>query len=318
MEEYVFYALEGSRKLGDEVGKLLLELPNVSIGSVESLVFADGETKLRVLDNVKDKSIIILSSTYFPVNNRIMQILILCDGLKRAGAKDITLITPYFGYSRQDRISDPNDPITLKLVTDLYKTSGVNRIITADAHSIYPKGYFSIPVYSVDTHEVFAKKFLEIFNNKGISLENVVVLAPDHGSINRGRKLQSVLPGAVFGSIEKMRVGVNQIRSVSFEGEVENKTVIIYDDIVDTGQTVIEAMKLAKERGARDIYVAISHPIFSSRVHDLFAKSDIAGIIVANTIEGRIMNGIEIVSIGRTLAKRIKKHIISTKNTSNP
>lgn len=310
MKNYLFYYFESNKKLGEEIAAILRENNTLDVGTLETVVFADGEYKVRALDDVEGKNIIFLESTNTPVNDRALSAMIFADGLKRAGAKDITFITPYFGYSRQDRVASKNDPITLKLITNLYKESGIDRIISVDPHARYEEGFFKIPVLSLTTEKIFAAYFEKQLRNQINSFGDIVILAPDHGSVNRGVELQKCLPGSNFASIEKARIGINKIKTISFNGDVQNKIVIIYDDIVDTGQTVFEAIRIAYERGAKGVYVAVSHPVFSSHSQDVFSKAKINGLVVTNSIEAPILKSATVLSLAETIAEYIQQNLV--------
>jgi len=296
MKKSVLFNLGGATKLAKEVVAALSSNSNIEIGSIEFSCFADSEIKVRALNDVKDRNVIILAATSAPVNDHLMEVLILADGLKRAGASTITLISPYFGYSRQDRIGDNNDPITLKLVASLLRTAGVNKLFCIDPHTEYSPDYFDLAFIPISGDSAFAKYFVKKFSAMHIPNNNVVVLSPDHGGINRGKHLASSIEGAGFAVIEKQRAQTDRIKVVSFHGEVQNKTVIIFDDIISTGQTIMEAVRLSREKGAKRVFVAASHPVFSSRSNEMFYKAKLDGIVVSDSIDSQLMRGVEVIS----------------------
>ena len=306
--ETIFYYFDRSKKLGRSVARLINQ-STVHVGKVDVSVFNDSETKVVALDDVADKRVFILYSSTPPVNDSIMRLLVFVDGLKRGGAREIILIASYLGYSRQDRQGHPNDPITLKLVTSLLKESGVDRIYRFDPHSEYPTDYFSLPVISVTTEQLFADYFDAKLNRLGISLTNLVILSPDHGAVNRGRALQKHLPSTGFASVTKKRIGVDKIKTLFFEGDVRGKHVLIFDDIASSGETIVEAVALARNRGAKKVYVAVSHPVFSSQSSEIFYHLKLNDLVVTDSIENPLAKGTHVINIAPLVAHIINQEI---------
>ena len=306
----VFYFFERSKKLGDSVVKCLGNTDNIEVGSFETNIFSDSETKLVAKDNVAGKKVIILCSNTQPVNDSVMRLLILIDGLKRGGAEEIIFIAPYLGYSRQDRQQFPNEPVTVQLFVNLLKTAGVDKIYRFDPHSEYNADFFSIPVISVTTEALFANYFENLFKTTRILPSNVVVLSPDHGAINRGKTLQSLLKGVGFASITKKRVGPDQIKTIGFEGNIKNKIALIFDDISSSGQTIIEAVGVARKQGAKKVFIAVSHAVFSTQASEKLCLLKVNDFVVTNSIESNTMKGTHIIDIAPLVADIIKNEAI--------
>ena len=309
MKKTILFYLEQNKELASQL-KLLNADSVFDIGTIQRDVFADSEMKLRAIEDVRGRNVIVLASTSSPVNERLMEVMILVDGLKRGNAKKVTLMSPYFGYSRQDRGGDLNEPVTLQLVGALLKESGVDEIINIEPHTHHKKGFFPIPFIELSTEPLFAEYYLQLFKKLNIENKDLVILAPDHGSINRGKHLQEFMPGAGFASIEKERYAPDHSRTVRFEGDVKGKTIIIYDDIASTSKTILAAVQLAKSKGAVHIFVGVSHAVFSSRSNELLHKLSLDGIAATNSIEKRTSKGMKVLSVAELIYDYIVNNCI--------
>jgi ribose-phosphate pyrophosphokinase len=246
--------------------------------------FKDGEMFIELLNPVRGEDVIILCSICEPVNDNLMKVLISCDALKRASAKSITLITPYLGYSRQDRKTKPRQPITSKLVADLLQTAGVNRIITCDLHANQIEGFYNIPLDNIPILRIFGSKWNHMYNKGDMS--NYTVVSPDHGGILRTKSFaeEAGIPNMVI--INKYREKANEVAQMQVIGNVEGKDCIIIDDLVDTGGTLIKSTEELKKLGAKDIYVYCTHGVLSGDAIDKLSNcSNISKLFISNSID---------------------------------
>lgn len=300
MKNVVLFSLTSNPILSQEVASLL----DVPIGKVSIEHFADGEVMVRALENVRGKSVYIIQSTVNPVNERIMELLIFIDGLRNGFAKEITLIIPYMGYSRQDRIARLGEPISARLVADLFNVAGINHVITLDLHTPQIEGFFDCPVDALSSIPLFADYYLRELKKHHISTKDVVVVSPDHGSAHRARDLASYLSDSSLALIDKRRPSMNESEVISIVGNVKGKHAIIIDDIVDTAGTIVAASNVLLKAGVKDISVAATHGIFSKNALEKLAKSKISDVIVTNSVEKEHKN-VKTLSIGPLIANVI-------------
>ena len=296
MENAIIYYLSANKKLATDVAKIL----NLPLGEVEIEHFLDGEIMCRNLSNVNGKDAYIIQSTAYPAQDNIFEILILADSLKNSGAKSISLVIPYFGYSRQDRIARSGEPITAKVVASLFQTADIQRLITIDLHTQQIQGFFSCPVINIDTFELFGEYFVEYFAKVGVKESDVVVVAPDHGSALRARDLGSMFQNATIAFIDKRRPAPNKSEVINVVGDVKDKTCLIVDDIIDTCGTINNAYDALIAHGAKDVYVCASHAVFSNGK----IKDEVKKIVCTDSIEKKIP-GVEFVSVAKLIAKAI-------------
>lgn len=296
MENAIIYYLSANKKLATDVAKIL----NLPLGEVEIEHFLDGEIMCRNLSNVNGKDAYIIQSTAYPAQDNIFEILILADSLKNSGAKSISLVIPYFGYSRQDRIARSGEPITAKVVASLFQTADIQKLITIDLHTQQIQGFFSCPVINIDTFELFGEYFVEYFAKVGVKESDVVVVAPDHGSALRARDLGSMFQNATIAFIDKRRPAPNKSEVINVVGDVKDKTCLIVDDIIDTCGTINNAYDALIAHGAKDVYVCASHAVFSNGK----IKDEVKKIVCTDSIEKKIP-GVEFVSVAKLIAKAI-------------
>lgn len=285
--------------------KKITEHLDMPIGSVDLTHFADGEIMARSLDSVRGKSVYIVQSMSPPSSEKIMELLIFIDGLKKAKAKEINLVSPYYGYSRQDRIARPREPISARLIADLLNTVGVSHVITFDLHTPQIQGFFSCPVDNLSPTHLFAKYYSEKLKQLKIESKDVVVVSPDHGSVHRGRDLASSLPNSQLAIVDKRRPSPNEAEVVSIVGDVKNKVCIIIDDIIDTGKTIKASTNHLFKAGASQVLVAATHGIFSNDAISLLLEAGVSDIVVTNSIEKEI-DGVNIISIAEVIAQVIE------------
>ncbi|GAV25574.1 ribose-phosphate pyrophosphokinase [Carboxydothermus islandicus] len=249
----------------------------VEVGDARVSRFSDGEIQVKINESVRGADVFIIQPTCTPVNENLMELLILIDAIRRASARRITAVLPYFGYARQDRKTRARDPITAKLVSNLITVSGARRVIAMDLHAGQIQGFFDIPV----DHLVGVPILAKYFNEKG--LENKVVVSPDLGGVTRARDLAERI-GAPIAIIDKRRPEPNVAEIMNIIGDIEGKTVIMVDDIIDTAGTITQGAQALMERGAKEVYVCCTHPILSGPAVDRLANSPIKEVVVTNTI----------------------------------
>jgi len=265
--------------------------------------FSEGEIRVKIEENVRGKDVFLVQSTCPPTNRNLMELLILIDALKRASAKRITAVLPYFGYARQDRKDQPRVPITAKLVANLLTTAGANRVLTIDLHAGQIQGFFDIPLDHLFAINVFVEYFKEL------KVKNIVLVSPDVGGIKMARAYAKRLK-APLAIVDKRRVSTEDIEVMNILGEVEKKNVVIVDDLVATAGSLVEAASALKKAGAKDIYATVTHPVLSGPAIKRIENSHIKKLFVTNTIpveDGKRHKKIKVLSIAPLLADAIKR-----------
>ncbi|MDD5491473.1 MAG: ribose-phosphate pyrophosphokinase [bacterium] len=287
-------------KLVEEISKHLKIRPIAS----EVANFNDGELNIKIKENVRGEDVFVIQPTCPPVNNNLMELLIIIDALKRASARRITAVLPYYGYARQDRKVEPRVPITAKLVANLITKAGANRVLAMDLHAGQLQGYFDIPV----DHLFAAPVLVEYFNHKKI--QNLVTISPDAGGVERARAFAKRLQReSSLGFIDKRRPAPGKAEMNYVVGDVQGKNVVILDDIIDTAGTLVKAAEVLKKNGAQDIYAACTHPVLSGPALERIKGSVLKEVIVTNTIPLRenASGKIKILSVAKLLADSIKR-----------
>jgi ribose-phosphate pyrophosphokinase len=282
-------------------------------GMITTKTFSDGETQVEIQENVRGRDAFIIQSTCTPVNDNLMQLLIIMDALRRASAKRITAVIPYYGYGRQDRKVKPRVPISAKLVADLVTVSGANRVVSMDLHAGQIQGYFNIPVDNVFAAPVLLKYILSNFQ------DNLVIVSPDAGGVERARAFGKRL-NASLAIIDKRREAPNVAEAMNIIGEVEGKTAIILDDMVDTAGTLTQAAQALIERGASATHACCTHAVLSGPAIERIEASPMDSLVVTNTIplngKARDCKKITSLSIAELLGETIKRinssHSVST------
>uniref|UniRef100_A0A7C6A8P9 Ribose-phosphate pyrophosphokinase n=1 Tax=candidate division WOR-3 bacterium TaxID=2052148 RepID=A0A7C6A8P9_UNCW3 len=277
----------------------------IKLGNARIRNFADGEIRIKIEENVRGVDVFVIQPTHPPAEN-ILELLLMLDALKRASADRITAVIPYYGYARQDRKDEPRVPISAKLVADLIVTAGANRVLTMDLHAEQIQGYFNVPV----DHLYSTPILLDYFKQDKASLGQLVVTS-DVGRANRARgfakRLGDDIPIAV---VDKRRPEPNQAEVVNIIGEVEGKVALIFDDIIDTGGTVLKAAEALLRLKARKVMVCATHPVFSSDCVAKIAASEIDKVVVTDTIDlpaSKRNNKIEVLSVSPLLAEAIAR-----------
>ncbi|BCZ44032.1 ribose-phosphate pyrophosphokinase [Clostridium gelidum] len=284
----------------------ITDILGVPLGKSKVSTFSDGEISVDINETVRGNDVFIVQSTSSPVNNNLMELLIMIDAFKRASAGRITAVIPYYGYARQDRKVKSRDPITAKLVADLLTAAGAHRVLTMDLHAAQIQGYFNIPV----DHLLGAPILAEHFISKGLKdQEDVVVVSPDLGSVTRARKFADNLH-APIAIIDKRRPKANVSEIMNIIGDIEGKRCILIDDMIDTAGTIANAANALRELGAKNIYACCTHGVLSGPAMDRINNSVIEELVMLNTIplrEDLETNKIRSISVAPLFAEAIKR-----------
>lgn len=284
-----------------ELAKEIAEHIGVPLGNAQAIRFSDGECQIKLNESVRGCDVFVIQPTSAPVNEHLMELLVMVDALKRASAKSINVVIPYYGYARQDRKARARDPITAKLVANLIETAGAQRVITMDLHATQIQGFFDIPVDHLLGVPILAKHFSE----KG--LKDIVVVSPDHGGVTRARKLAERLE-APIAIIDKRRPEPNVAEVMNIVGNIEGKTAIIIDDIIDTAGTITLAANALVEAGAREVYACCTHPVLSGPAIERIQNSKIRELIVTNSIpltKEQLTDKISVLSVAPIIGEAI-------------
>ena len=295
------FALSSNRplaqKIADQVG--------VELGKVSVTHFSDGEIKINIDESIRGDHVYIVQSTSYPVNDNLMELLIMIDALRRASAKTINVVLPYYGYARQDRKAQSREPITAKLVANMITQAGADRVLTLDLHAAQIQGFFDIPVDHLLGAPLLANYFLE--NN--FKDKDIVVVSPDHGGVNRARKLAEFLH-APIAIIDKRRPKANVAEVMNIIGDVKGKVAVLIDDMIDTAGTITLAAQAIQDAGALEVYACCTHPVLSGPALDRLNASVIKEVVVTDSIQvseektgGKIVQ----VSVDQLMAEAIKR-----------
>tara|TARA_Y100000590_G_scaffold389743_1_gene465001 strand:- start:5 stop:937 length:933 start_codon:yes stop_codon:yes gene_type:complete len=276
--------------------------------------FADGEVYIEINENIRGNSIFVIQSTSNPANDNLMELLICIDALRRSSAKNITAVIPYFGYARQDRKVVPRTAISAKLVSNLITNAGANRILSVDLHAGQIQGFFDIPVDNLFATPIFARHI-----KRKLSSNNLICVSPDVGGVERTRALSRKINVGIA-IIDKRRPAPGKSEVMNIVGNVKNKTCLIVDDIIDSGGTIVNAAQALKDKGARDVYVYITHAVLSGSAVDKIEKSKIKKLITTDTIDNskKIAKSkkIEIISLAPMISEAMKRIANSTSVSS--
>lgn len=266
--------------------------------------FSDGETWVEVNENVRGEDVFIIQSTSCPANDHLMELLILIDAMKRASAKRITAVMPYYGYARQDRKVAPRTPITSKLVADLIVAAGAHRVLSMDLHAGQIQGFFNIPFDHLFAKPVMVEKI------RTLTKEDIVLVSPDAGGVERARAYAKVLD-ASLAIIDKRREVANVSQVMHLIGEVEGKVAVIIDDMIDTAGTITQAVPVLLDHGAKKVYATAVHPVLSGPAMKRIDESDLVSVIVADTIplgpEAQKSKKMEVLSVANLLGEAIQR-----------
>ncbi|MGP4077613.1 ribose-phosphate diphosphokinase [Halobacillus sp. K22] len=301
------FSLNSNRSLAEEIVNIL----GFELGRSSVTKFSDGETQINIEESVRGSDVYLIQSTSDPVNENTMELLIMVDALKRASAKTINVVVPYYGYARQDRKARAREPITAKLIANLLEVSGVNRVLSIDLHAPQIQGFFDIPVDQLLGVPILSSYFEE----KG--LEDIVVVAPDNGGVTKARKMASKL-NVPIAFVDKRRPSPNVVEMMNIIGDVEGKNAIIIDDLIDTAGTITQAANLLIQKGAKSVCACCTHPVLSGPAIKRIKDSTINELVVTNTIPlplDKDIDNITVLSVAPLLAEAIER-IQSEKSVS--
>jgi ribose-phosphate pyrophosphokinase len=264
--------------------------------------FSDGEIRVQINENVRGADVFVIQSLTHPVNDNIMELLLLLDALKRSSTHRITAVIPYFAYARQDRKDKPRVPISAKLLADIIQKAGANRVLTLDLHSAQIQGFFDCPVDNIYALPVIYEYL------KAKNIEDLVIVSPDAGGVERARMLQNKL-GGDLAIIYKKRPAPNVVETLDVIGNVEGKNAVIIDDIIDTAGTIVAAAEMLKSKGAKSVIAACTHPVFSGPAVERLKNSVIEEVIVTNTIpvDGKEFDKLTVLSVAELIGEAIKR-----------
>ncbi|CAC95471.1 ribose-phosphate diphosphokinase [Listeria innocua] len=292
------FSLNSNRELAEEIAKEV----GIELGKSSVTHFSDGEIQINIEESIRGCHVYVIQSTSNPVNQNLMELLIMIDALKRASAATINIVMPYYGYARQDRKARSREPITAKLVANLIETAGATRMITLDMHAPQIQGFFDIPIDHLNAVRLLSDYFSE--RHLG---DDLVVVSPDHGGVTRARKMADRLK-APIAIIDKRRPRPNVAEVMNIVGNVEGKVCIIIDDIIDTAGTITLAAKALREAGATKVYACCSHPVLSGPAMKRIEDSPIEKLVVTNSIalpEEKWIDKMEQLSVAALLGEAI-------------
>lgn len=289
-----------------ELAKDIATRLGLPVGESQVTTFSDGEISVNIAETVRGLDVFVIQPTSSPVNNNLMELLIMIDALKRASAGRITAVMPYYGYARQDRKAKARDPITAKLVADLITAAGADRVLTMDLHAAQIQGYFNIPVDNLVGAPILSDYFVE---NGFKDCDDVVVVSPDLGSVTRSRKFADRL-NAPIAIIDKRRPKANVSEVMNIIGEVKGKRVILLDDMIDTAGTICNGANALVERGATEVFACCSHAVLSGPAIERIQESAIKELVVLDSIhlsDEKMIDKIKVLSIAPLFAEAIKR-----------
>lgn len=309
MSDFVIFSGNSNPILSQKI----CEYINVPLGGEKVKRFSDGEIQIEIDENVRSKEVFVIQSICSPVNENLVELLLMLDALKRASANRITAVIPYYGYARQDKKVAPRVPISAKLVADLLTVAGAARIITMDLHSGQIQGFFNIPVDNLFAAPVIIDYIRKKFNN------DLVIVSPDAGGVERARAFAKRL-NAGLAIIDKRRDAPNQAKAMAVIGDVADKVVVILDDMVDTSGTLVEAAGAIMKNGAREIHASCCHAVLSGPAIERIEDSDLKTLVVTDTIplkkNARACDKIKVLSISELIGEAIIRSFTGDSVTS--
>ncbi len=289
-----------------QLAKLVSQKSKIPIGKIDLGIFADGEIDVWVEDKVNNSNVFIIQSNSKPVNDHIIELALIADAVRRSGARKITAVIPYFGYSRKEKQSRPGEPISAKVVADLITASGINKVICLDLHADAIVGFFNVPVIYLSALPVLAERV------KKEKLVNPIVVSPDTGGVKRARNFASLL-NAPMAVMEKRRQVDKRdtMEILSMSGEVSGDTAILIDDVISTGGTIIENANALKAKGVKKIIVCATHGVFAANAYEKLENSPIDKVFVTDSVSQNPPKGskIEIVSVSPLIADTLKEEL---------
>jgi len=295
------FAGNSNQELAQDIAKQV----GVPMGHSQVMTFSDGEISVNIYETVRGSDVFVIQSMSNPVNDHLMELLIMIDAFKRASAGRITAVIPYYGYARQDRKVKARDPITAKLVADLITSAGADRVLTMDLHAAQIQGFFTIPVDHLLGAPILASYFLE----NGFDREDVVVVSPDVGSVTRARNFANRL-NVSLAIIDKRRPRANVSEVMNIIGEIKDKRAILIDDLIDTAGTIVNGAEALMKSGAREVYACCTHGVLSGPALERIQNSSLKELVITNTIklppEKRI-DKIKVLSVASVFAEAIDR-----------
>ena len=300
--ELKIFSGSANKKLAEDIARYI----GVDLGKIEVSRFADGEINIRIAETVRGHDVYIVQPTSPPVNDNLMELLIMIDAFRRASANMIAVVMPYYGYARQDRKARGRDPISAKLVANLLTVAGASRIITIDLHAEQIQGFFDIPVDNLWSFPVFAEKI------RTLEYDDVVVVSPDVGGVKRARKFAEKI-GAPLAILDKRRPKDNVAEVMHIIGDIEGMTAVLFDDIIDTGRSLVEGAKALLKNGARRVIACATHAVLSKDAKERIMDSPIEKVFVTDTIHhDSLPEKFEVLSVAPLLGEtimRIRKNL---------
>jgi ribose-phosphate pyrophosphokinase len=284
------------------LAKKICEYLSLPLGGAEVKTFSDGEIQIEIIENVRLKNVFVLQSTCSPVNDNLVELLLMIDAFKRSSARRITVVIPYFGYARQDKKVAPRVPISAKLVADMITLAGAHRVITMDLHAGQIQGFFNIPVDNLFAAPVLIEYIQNNFRDE------LVVVSPDAGGVERARAFAKRL-NVDLAIIDKRRVAPNQAKAMAVIGDVTDKVAVIFDDMTDTAGTLTEAAEAVMQAGAREVHACCAHAVLSGPAIDRISNSVLKSLVVTDTIplkeNAAACDKIKVLSISRLVGEAI-------------
>ena len=310
-EKLILFAGPASKDLGAQIARYL----NEPLGFIQVGAFSDGETSIEISQNIRGMDVFLVQSTYQPGNEHLMQLLLMADACKRASAKSVSAVIPYFGYSRQDRRPrNTRGPVSAKLVADLIETADIKRVITVDLHADQIEGFFSIPVDNIYSSTILMSDMWRQ------GYPDQVIVSPDVGGVQRARAIARRLGNAGLAIIDKRREAANKSEVMNIIGDVDQKTAIIFDDMVDTAGTLCNAAAALKEKGALKTVAYAAHPVLSGPAIERIADSELDELVVTDTIpltqEAKDTGKIRQLTIAELLGETIER-IVADQSVSS-
>lgn len=298
-ERFKVFAGTANQPLAEEICKYL----GLPLGDVLLTKFSDGETCFQIKENVRGADVFVVQPTSHPVNNHLIELLLMIDAFKRSSAWRITAVIPYYGYARQDRKDKPRVPISAKLVADLLQVAGANRILALDLHAPQIQAYFDVPVDHLYATPVTVDYY------KKINLADLTVVAPDAGGVERARFFAKKLD-APLAIVDKRRVDIDVAEVIHLIGDIKDRDALIIDDIIDTGGTLVKTIDMLYSKGARAVYACCTHPVLSGPAIDRISASPLEELVVTNSIplspQAQACSKIKVLSVGELLARAIR------------
>lgn len=302
IQELLIFAGRSNQKFASAV----CENIQIEQGKMEVHRFSDGELTVEIGDNVRGRDVFVVQSTSMPVNEYLMELLIVADALKRASAWRVTAVMPYFGYARQDRKVKPRVPITAKLVADVLQVAGIKRVLTIDLHAGQIMGFFDIPVDNLNALPVFAPYIAEKYGTG----QDVTIVSPDTGGVVRARQYATKLDNATIAIIDKRRAKPNQVSEMHVVGDVKGKVCVLVDDMIDTAGTITKAAETLLEEGAKKVIACSCHAVLSGQAIERLQKSPLEEVIVSDTIalnKSMLIDKLTVLSVAPLFGEAIKR-----------